>query len=162
MKFAEHLSAHITPEWRKQYILYEVAFGNYDSLLVRRSWCPSEEAPTSYLNESCATVRFHVVYFLREMNDRRLMRWWIEKMIGLIWSTCKVLKHNVSLPANDEYSDKIRTVRDDDLTAVYLLNINLTNCHLISMMLPIMPSRHKMNDSLLNASLRVQAYRTDV
>jgi len=23
MKFAEHLSAHITPEWRKQYILYE-------------------------------------------------------------------------------------------------------------------------------------------
>lgn len=24
MKFAEHLSAHITPEWRKQYIQYEV------------------------------------------------------------------------------------------------------------------------------------------
>lgn len=24
MKFAEHLSAHITPEWRKQYINYEV------------------------------------------------------------------------------------------------------------------------------------------
>ncbi|XP_013789558.1 xenotropic and polytropic retrovirus receptor 1 homolog [Limulus polyphemus] len=23
MKFAEHLSAHITPEWRKQYITYE-------------------------------------------------------------------------------------------------------------------------------------------
>ena len=23
MKFAEHLSAHITPEWRKQYISYE-------------------------------------------------------------------------------------------------------------------------------------------
>ncbi|GAA6067273.1 xenotropic and polytropic retrovirus receptor 1, partial [Tachysurus ichikawai] len=23
MKFAEHLSAHITPEWRKQYIQYE-------------------------------------------------------------------------------------------------------------------------------------------
>lgn len=23
MKFAEHLSAHITPEWRKQYIHYE-------------------------------------------------------------------------------------------------------------------------------------------
>lgn len=23
MKFAEHLSAHITPEWRKQYINYE-------------------------------------------------------------------------------------------------------------------------------------------
>jgi SPX domain protein involved in polyphosphate accumulation len=24
MKFAEHLGAHITPEWRKQYIQYEV------------------------------------------------------------------------------------------------------------------------------------------
>lgn len=24
MKFAEHLAAHITPEWRKQYIQYEV------------------------------------------------------------------------------------------------------------------------------------------
>ena len=24
MKFAQHLSAHITPEWRKQYINYEV------------------------------------------------------------------------------------------------------------------------------------------
>lgn len=24
MKFTEHLSAHITPEWRKQYINYEV------------------------------------------------------------------------------------------------------------------------------------------
>lgn len=24
MKFAEHLLAHITPEWRKQYISYEV------------------------------------------------------------------------------------------------------------------------------------------
>lgn len=24
MKFAEHLTAHITPEWRKQYINYEV------------------------------------------------------------------------------------------------------------------------------------------
>lgn len=24
MKFAEHLAAHITPEWRKQYINYEV------------------------------------------------------------------------------------------------------------------------------------------
>ena len=23
MKFAEHLGAHITPEWRKQYIHYE-------------------------------------------------------------------------------------------------------------------------------------------
>ncbi|KAF0767691.1 Uncharacterized protein FWK35_00005204 [Aphis craccivora] len=23
MKFAEHLAAHITPEWRKQYISYE-------------------------------------------------------------------------------------------------------------------------------------------
>lgn len=26
MKFAEHLTAHITPEWRKQYINYEVRY----------------------------------------------------------------------------------------------------------------------------------------
>jgi SPX domain protein involved in polyphosphate accumulation len=26
MKFAEHLTAHITPEWRKQYINYEVSY----------------------------------------------------------------------------------------------------------------------------------------
>lgn len=25
MKFAEHLGAHITPEWRKQYIQYEAS-----------------------------------------------------------------------------------------------------------------------------------------
>lgn len=30
MKFAEHLSAHITPEWRKQYINYEVSNENYE------------------------------------------------------------------------------------------------------------------------------------
>ena len=28
MKFAEHLSAHLTPEWRKQYIEYEVTIFN--------------------------------------------------------------------------------------------------------------------------------------
>lgn len=28
MKFAEHLSAHITPEWRKQYITYEASFSD--------------------------------------------------------------------------------------------------------------------------------------
>lgn len=34
MKFAEHLSAHITPEWRKQYIQYEVSFSVfYDDFL---------------------------------------------------------------------------------------------------------------------------------
>lgn len=25
MKFAEHLSAHVTPEWKKQYLNYEVS-----------------------------------------------------------------------------------------------------------------------------------------
>jgi SPX domain protein involved in polyphosphate accumulation len=29
MKFAEHLTAHITPEWRKQYISYEVGLATY-------------------------------------------------------------------------------------------------------------------------------------
>lgn len=30
MKFAEHLAAHITPEWRKQYIMYEVSGRNME------------------------------------------------------------------------------------------------------------------------------------
>ncbi len=29
MKFAEHLAAHITPEWRKQYIQYEVSDSDF-------------------------------------------------------------------------------------------------------------------------------------
>ena len=32
MKFAEHLGAHITPEWRKQYIQYEVKKNKKQSL----------------------------------------------------------------------------------------------------------------------------------
>jgi len=28
MKFTEHLGAHLTPEWRSQYIRYEVITGN--------------------------------------------------------------------------------------------------------------------------------------
>ena len=34
MKFAEHLGAHITPEWRKQYILYEVIQLQVDTTLL--------------------------------------------------------------------------------------------------------------------------------
>lgn len=40
MKFAEHLSAHITPEWRKQYIQYE-AFK--DMLYSAQDQAPSVE-----------------------------------------------------------------------------------------------------------------------
>lgn len=36
MKFAEHLSAHITPEWRKQYINYEVRIFQQALLQNRR------------------------------------------------------------------------------------------------------------------------------
>lgn len=35
MKFAEHLSAHITPEWRKQYISYEVIRNNTTILEIK-------------------------------------------------------------------------------------------------------------------------------
>ena len=31
MKFTEHLAAHITPEWRKQYIQYEVRLDKHKS-----------------------------------------------------------------------------------------------------------------------------------
>lgn len=34
MKFAEHLSAHITPEWRKQYINYEVSVAVYINIVL--------------------------------------------------------------------------------------------------------------------------------
>lgn len=38
MKFTEHLSAHITPEWRKQYIQYEV------SSMLTCAWLAAELA----------------------------------------------------------------------------------------------------------------------
>ncbi|KAK1801463.1 hypothetical protein P4O66_022727 [Electrophorus voltai] len=52
MKFAEHLSAHITPEWRKQYIQYE-AFK--EMLYAAQDQAPSIEValrapPTSSLH----------------------------------------------------------------------------------------------------------------
>lgn len=34
MKFTEHLAAHITPEWRKQYINYEVRFLTLELRLI--------------------------------------------------------------------------------------------------------------------------------
>ncbi|MEQ2285478.1 hypothetical protein AMECASPLE_032232 [Ameca splendens] len=40
MKFAEHLASHITPEWRKQYLLYE-AFK--DMLYAAQDQAPSIE-----------------------------------------------------------------------------------------------------------------------
>ncbi|CAG0919218.1 unnamed protein product [Notodromas monacha] len=43
MKFAEHLSAHITPEWRKQYILYEEMKG---LLYAAMEGAPSSEIVT--------------------------------------------------------------------------------------------------------------------
>ncbi|KAJ8279657.1 hypothetical protein COCON_G00067230 [Conger conger] len=43
MKFAEHLSAHITPEWRKQYIQYE-AFK--EMLYAAQDQAPSIEVIT--------------------------------------------------------------------------------------------------------------------
>lgn len=40
MKFAEHLSAHITPEWRKQYINYEVSTSfPYALYIYRGAFC---------------------------------------------------------------------------------------------------------------------------
>jgi xenotropic and polytropic retrovirus receptor 1 len=43
MKFTEHLSAHITPEWRKQYIIYED--------LKAMLYTAVEEAPSAELTE---------------------------------------------------------------------------------------------------------------
>ncbi|CDQ88594.1 unnamed protein product [Oncorhynchus mykiss] len=44
MKFAEHLSSHITPEWRKQYLQYE-AFK--DMLYAAQDQAPSIEGKES-------------------------------------------------------------------------------------------------------------------
>ncbi|CAL8268854.1 unnamed protein product [Arctogadus glacialis] len=44
MKFAEHLSSHITPEWRKQYLQYE-AFK--DMLYAAQDQAPSIEASSN-------------------------------------------------------------------------------------------------------------------
>jgi len=46
MKFAEHLSAHITPEWRKQYIAYEVSLlVIFSFTLARTSRGPAKLRP---------------------------------------------------------------------------------------------------------------------
>ncbi|CAI9716999.1 xenotropic and polytropic retrovirus receptor 1-like isoform X1 [Octopus vulgaris] len=50
MKFAEHLGAHITPEWRKQYIQYEVM----KSMLYEAQ----EQAPSSEVTDSAIIKRY--------------------------------------------------------------------------------------------------------
>ncbi|CAB3379040.1 Hypothetical predicted protein [Cloeon dipterum] len=54
MKFTEHLSAHITPEWRKQYIIYEE--------LKTMLYSAVEEAPSAELTEPEIVTR-HIVNF---------------------------------------------------------------------------------------------------
>ena len=50
MKFAEHLGAHITPEWRKQYIQYEEMKAMlYESI---------QEAPSSEVVEPEVLTRY--------------------------------------------------------------------------------------------------------
>ncbi|KAL0113736.1 hypothetical protein PUN28_012691 [Cardiocondyla obscurior] len=49
MKFAEHLSAHITPEWRKQYINYEEMKA---LLYAAMEQAPSADASESYVLDS--------------------------------------------------------------------------------------------------------------
>lgn len=48
MKFAEHLTAHITPEWRKQYINYEVSALNFLATgckILRKSYLSTKDFP---------------------------------------------------------------------------------------------------------------------
>lgn len=42
MKFAEHLTAHITPEWRKQYINYEVRRSKDASKIQMKNMYPMD------------------------------------------------------------------------------------------------------------------------
>ena len=50
MKFAEHLAAHITPEWRKQYIQYE--------LMKQKLYEVLEEAPSAESTEAHIVKRY--------------------------------------------------------------------------------------------------------
>ncbi|GAB1602788.1 xenotropic and polytropic retrovirus receptor 1-like [Argonauta hians] len=50
MKFAEHLAAHITPEWRKQYIQYEV--------MKNMLYEAQEQAPSSEVTDSAIIKRY--------------------------------------------------------------------------------------------------------
>ncbi|XP_055516106.1 xenotropic and polytropic retrovirus receptor 1 homolog [Leucoraja erinacea] len=51
MKFAEHLSAHLTPEWRKQYIEYEA--------LKKMLHLAQEEAPNTEVSEPAVIQRYY-------------------------------------------------------------------------------------------------------
>ncbi len=51
MKFAEHLGAHITPEWRKQYIQYEE--------MKTMLYAAVEEAPSAEVVEPEVLQRFY-------------------------------------------------------------------------------------------------------
>lgn len=50
MKFAEHLGAHITPEWRKQYIQYES--------MKEMLYAAQEEAPSPEVTDSATIERY--------------------------------------------------------------------------------------------------------
>ena len=50
MKFAEHLSAHITPEWRKQYIQYEVSWAIMQDSLKTGCGNQKEAADLDFLD----------------------------------------------------------------------------------------------------------------
>ncbi|KAB7506211.1 Xenotropic and polytropic retrovirus receptor 1 [Armadillidium nasatum] len=51
MKFAEHLAAHITPEWRKQYISYEE--------MKAMLYTAVEQAPSPEVTEESAIIRYY-------------------------------------------------------------------------------------------------------
>ncbi|XP_069183352.1 solute carrier family 53 member 1 isoform X2 [Procambarus clarkii] len=51
MKFAEHLAAHITPEWRKQYISYEE--------MKAMLYAAVEQAPSSEVTEAEVITRYY-------------------------------------------------------------------------------------------------------
>ncbi|KAJ7409516.1 hypothetical protein BTVI_56422 [Pitangus sulphuratus] len=57
MKFAEHLAAHITPEWRKQYIQYEAL---KEMLYAAVDQAPSIEVSAWSIYQSTSSID-HVV-----------------------------------------------------------------------------------------------------
>lgn len=57
MKFAEHLAAHITPEWRKQYIQYEVGPRRRLRLRPLPPCCSAGSGAGEWLGAGCVRAK---------------------------------------------------------------------------------------------------------
>lgn len=78
MKFAEHLAAHITPEWRKQYIMYEVStvFNGFST--CQKAWLDLTHHDLQKLRALVWTWTEHAwtVYEMRSIDGAHVRHFW--------------------------------------------------------------------------------------